>query len=313
MKLQQNKLAAAIACVLAAGGATLFASTVHAADIRIDVTGSNIPRTSIEGPAPVEVITKEQVQRTGATTLNELLSYIPTIDIYNQGEIASNSPSGSGTTTIRMRGLAETNTLVLLNGRRLPVNALYDASGAGGAVDINMIPVSAIERVEILKDGGSAIYGADAVAGVVNFITRKDYQGAEVSGRYGISSEGDAQEWGASGALGWGDYEKQGFNVMAAFDYFKRDPIYRKDREISSSVDFRRYGARDGRSGFSPYGNYVDPNTGAFLGTSVNRVRRKSSTTAPAATTSTRACSRRTTVPIAGAAWPSAICASPRT
>ena len=86
--------------------------------------------------------------------------------------------------------------LVLLNGRRLPVNALYDATGAGAAVDVNMIPLSAIERIEILKDGGSAIYGADAVAGVVNFITRKDFQGIEITGRYGISGHGDGEEQG---------------------------------------------------------------------------------------------------------------------
>ena len=132
--------------------------------------------------------------------------------------------------------------LVLLNGRRLPVNALYDATGAGAAVDVNMIPLSAIERVEILKDGGSAIYGADAVAGVVNFITRKDFQGVEVTGRYGISQEGDGEEWGGSVTAGFGNYEKDGYNVLFTLDYFKRDPIFRKDREISKSVDFRRLG-----------------------------------------------------------------------
>src|SRR6478609_5861711 len=262
MVFQRNKLAVAVGCLLGIGGILLpLAAPAQTPDIRVDVTGSNIK--------PVEIVTREEIQRTGARTVNELLRYIPSVDIYDQGEIASNSPSGSGTTTIRLRGLQETNVLVLLNGRRLPVNALYDASGAGGAVDVNMIPISAIERVEILKDGGSAIYGADAVAGVVNFITRKDFQGVEVTGRYGISQEGDGEEWGGSVTAGFGNYEKDGYNVLLTLDYFKRDPIFRKDREISKSVDFRRLGFGDGRSSFAPEGNFVDPETGQFTGQSV--------------------------------------------
>src|SRR5678816_4767804 len=190
MVFQRNKLAAAVGCLLGIGGILLpLAAPAQTPDIRVDVTGSNIKRVEGEGALPVEIVTKAEIQRTGARTVNELLRYIPSVDIYDQGEIASNSPSGSGTTTIRLRGLSETNVLVLLNGRRLPVNSIYDASGAGAAVDVNMIPISAIERVEILKDGGSAIYGADAVAGVVNFITRKDFQGVEATGRYGISQK----------------------------------------------------------------------------------------------------------------------------
>jgi len=272
MVFQRNKLAAAVGCLLGIGGILLpLAAPAQTPDIRVDVTGSNIKRVEGEGALPVEIVTREEIQRTGARTVNELLRYIPSVDIYDQGEIASNSPSGSGTTTIRMRGLAETNVLVLLNGRRLPVNALYDASGAGAAVDVNMIPISAIERVEILKDGGSAIYGADAVAGVVNFITRKDFQGVEATGRWGISQEGDGEEWGGSLTAGFGNYEKDGYNVLFTIDYLKRDPIYRKDREISKSVDFRRIdsGAPDGRSSFAPQGNYVNPDTGAFVGGSV--------------------------------------------
>ena len=270
MVFQRNKLAAAVGCLLGIGGILLpLAAPAQTPDIRVDVTGSNIKRVEGEGALPVEIVTREEIQRTGARTVNELLRYIPSVDIYDQGEIASNSPSGSGTATIRLRGLSETNVLVLLNGRRLPVNALYDSTGAGAAVDVNMIPISAIERVEILKDGGSAIYGADAVAGVVNFITRKDFQGVEVTGRYGISQEGDGEEWGGSVTAGFGNYEKDGYNVLFTLDYFKRDPIYRKDREISKSVDFRRLGFGDGRSFSAPEGNYLDPDTFDFTGQSV--------------------------------------------
>jgi iron complex outermembrane receptor protein len=104
---------------------------------------------------------------------------------------------------------------------------------------------------------------------VVNFITRKDFQGVEIQGRYGISSEGDGEEKNANLAAGFGNYDRDGYNVLFAFDYFKRDPIFRKDRDISKSVDGRRFGVGDGRSSFAPQGNYVDPDTGAYLGNSV--------------------------------------------
>lgn len=246
----------------------LWAQTAPAKPEKIEVTGSAIKRIDAEGPAPVEVITRKDIERTGATSVNELLKSLSTVDIFDQGELASNSPSGSGTANVRLRGLAETDTLVLLNGRRLPVNALYDSSGAGAAVDVNMIPLSAIERIEILKDGGSAIYGADAVAGVINFITKKSYEGAEVRAGYGQSSRRDGEELNAGLSAGFGHYDKDRFNVLIALDHFRRDPILRKDRELSRSSDFRRFGGNDGRSSFAPQGNFIDPDTGAFTGQS---------------------------------------------
>jgi len=232
---------------------------------RVEITGSAIKRINAEGPAPVEVVTRKEIARTGATSINELIRSIPSIDVFDQGELASNSPAGSGTANLRLRGLTSDNLLVLLNGRRLPVNALYDSSGAGAAVDINMIPVSAIERIEILKDGGSAIYGADAVAGVINIITKTDYMGAEGRIGYGQSSRSDGKEKQAGIVAGFGDLTKDRFNVLLGLDVFKRDPILRKDRDISKSVDFRRLGSTDGRSSFAPEGNIINPNTGGFV------------------------------------------------
>lgn len=262
--IQKKQLAVAIAATLVATGIT-YAQQPQKVE-KVEITGSAIKRVNAEGPAPIEVITREEIQRTGATTVNELLATIPSIDIFNQGELASNSPAGSGTASIRLRGLSSSNVLVLLNGRRLPINAIYDSSGAGASVDVNMIPLSAIDRIEILKDGGSAIYGADAVAGVVNFITRKDYKGLEARLGYGISSRGDGKELSVGLAGGFGSLATDRYNVFLGLDYFKRDPIFRKDRDISSSVDFRRFGGPDRRSSFSPTGNIIDPNTGAFVG-----------------------------------------------
>ncbi|MDX2220558.1 MAG: TonB-dependent receptor [Burkholderiales bacterium] len=240
---------------------------------RIEVTGSAIKRVDAEGPAPIEIITREDIRRSGASTINELIKSIPVIDTNDQGELASNSPGGSGTARVALRGLGSTQTLVLVNGRRMPVNPLSDTSGAGHAFDINQIPVSAIERVEILKDGGSAIYGADAVAGVINFILRKDFRGYEAKASYGESSRGDGAEKQFGFTAGWGDISRDRYNILAAVDVFKRDPIFRKDRDISSTSDYRRFGPiagfnLDGRSVFAPQGNILTPQ-GTLAGTTV--------------------------------------------
>jgi iron complex outermembrane recepter protein len=238
---------------------------------RVEITGSAIKRTNQEGAVPVEVITRRDIQRTGATTVAELIKNVASMDIDDQGEQNGNSPSGSGSSNVQMRGLSERNVLVLLNGRRLPVNALHDGSGAGAAVDVNSIPISALERIEILKDGGSAIYGADAVAGVINFITRKNYNGIEATLQYGISGQSDGQEVPVRLIAGFGDYDKDRFNFFGSFDLFKRDAIKRADREITKSADWRgRYDVGvDGRSTFAPQGNIVNANTGALLGGSL--------------------------------------------
>ena len=227
---------------------------------RVEITGSAIKRVQAEGPAPVEIYTRKDIDRTGATTISELVKNIASLDIDDQGELTSNSPTGSGSANLQIRGLSERNLLVLLNGRRLPVAALQDGSGAGAAVDINNIPLSAIDRIEVLKDGGSAIYGADAVAGVINFITKKNYTGFDVKLSYGQSSRSDAKERSGGLVFGLGDYDTTGFNVLAALDVFKRDPLLRSARDITRSADWRRFDSGkgfDGRSSFSPVGNIV--------------------------------------------------------
>lgn len=257
------------AAALALGGAAVLAPATASAQEtqRVVITGSSIKRIDAEGPAPVEVYTRRDIQRTGATTIAELVKNIAAIDIDDQGELTANSPTGSGASNVQVRGLSERNVLVLLNGRRLPINALTDGSGAGAAVDVNNIPISALERVEILKDGGSAIYGSDAVAGVMNFITRKNYTGLEVRAGFGKSSRKDGDEKTAGIVGGFGDYDQSGFNVLAALDVFKRDPILRADREISRSADWRRFDGRtDGRSGFHPNGNILNDTGTAAIG-----------------------------------------------
>ncbi|MFZ6744057.1 TonB-dependent receptor [Undibacterium sp. JH2W] len=268
--MQEKIIACSVRLMFIGGvamGSGLFAHSALAQEAKteaekvqkVTVTGSAIKRVDTETAAPIEIYSKKDIERTGATTVSELIKNLASLDVNDSGEQTANSPVGSGVTNVKMRGLSERNVLILLNGRRLPANALADGTGAGAAVDVGSIPLSALERVEILKDGGSAIYGADAVAGVMNFITKKNYQGAEGKVGYGKSSRSDGQEKTASLVFGFGDYEQSGFNVLASLDVIKRDPIMRNAREISRSADFRRFfGGTDNRSQYSPYGNIKD-------------------------------------------------------
>ena len=168
---------------------------------RITITGSNIRRTDQETVAPVEIITREQIERTGRPTVADVLKTIPANIGGSFGESFSNS-FAAGAAGISLRGLGQKSTLVLLNGRRV--------TGYGFAqniqetfVDLNAIPASAVDRIEILKDGASAIYGSDAIAGVVNIILRRDFKGIEVAGDVGFF-EG-AQDYRANVIAGFGD------------------------------------------------------------------------------------------------------------
>ena len=230
---------------LAVVGTTAYAQTPPAQQQqleRITITGSNIRRTDQESVAPVEIITREQIERTGRPTVADVLKTIPA----NTGGSFSESFSNSfapGAAGISLRGLGQKSTLVLLNGRRV--------AGYGFAqniqdtfVDLNAIPTSAVERIEILKDGASAIYGSDAIAGVVNIILRRDYKGIEASGDVGYF-EG-ANDYRASIIAGFGDLGSQKFNVFGMLDYYKRDEILLSDTKFAEDRDYR--GEEGGRN-----------------------------------------------------------------
>ncbi|UOF14951.1 TonB-dependent receptor [Lysobacter capsici] len=179
----------------------------------VQVTGSHIKRLQLSGVGPVTVLDAEAIQRSGATSVDTLLQRLPA----SAGFAGSQSnaywaENGYGTSQVNLRGLGINRTLVLLNGRRV-VNG---GTGANSSVDLNMIPVALIERIEVLKDGASAIYGADAVAGVVNIITKKKYDGAEVAVRYGQTFENDGDD--AAFDLVWGTHSDRG-SLMAGLSY----------------------------------------------------------------------------------------------
>ncbi|HEX7841642.1 MAG TPA: TonB-dependent receptor, partial [Kofleriaceae bacterium] len=199
----------------------------------ISVTGSTVERERFTGRAPVSVVTRADLAASGRATLGDILQALPVQG--NAGNAQVNA-GGDGTTRINLRGLGAPRTLVLLNGRRI-VNG---GPGADAAVDLNAIPLPAIERVEILKDGASAIYGADAVGGVVNLITRPQYDGTDVSLLTSTSQRGDGTEYDASFVTGFTTNDKRTYLVVSG-GYQRHEPVFAGDRAFSTfqnSYDF---------------------------------------------------------------------------
>ena len=189
------------------------------------VTGSLIPSAETAQPTPVDIISIEQVEKVGAQNLYQLVRTLP--GAYGPGNFGdSRGNGGNGTAGIGIRGLNK-GTLVLINGRRVaPEN-----HGIGsGNVDLNLIPLAAIERVDILKDGASAIYGADAQAGVVNIILKKDFKGAEYFASYGNTTETDVGQQNYSFVTGGGTDRS---SYMIGGSYYKENALFSKDRERS--------------------------------------------------------------------------------
>jgi len=238
--LKKTKLCASLtlACggVLLSAGGVAFAQTAPAVQQldRVEVTGSNIRRINSETASPVQTVTREDIEKSGRTSVAELLQ---TLSVDNQGSVPTNFGAGfaSGASGISLRGLGAASTLVLINGRRIAPYGLAD-DGQKVFADLNLIPLEAVDRVEILKDGGSAIYGSDAIAGVVNVILRKNFQGVVSNVSYGQSRYRDGKEMRGAITAGFGDFDAQGFNVLLNLEARKKDPIWYRDRDGRGTV-----------------------------------------------------------------------------
>ena len=220
--------------MLAFGGVLAMASlpTLAQDAQRVEITGSSIKRIDSEAALPVTVVTRQQIEQSGATSAAELLERLSASNGQGYSQtLAIGDSARPGFSGASLRGLGSNTTLVLLNGRRLAVYALD-----GGAVDLNSIALGAIERVEILRDGASAVYGTDAIAGVINFITRKDFRGGEVSvsvKRPQASGGGGTDS--ASASFGFGDLSKDRFNVFGNLTYDKWEPLHAIDRDFAKT------------------------------------------------------------------------------
>ena len=196
---------------------------------RVEVTGTNIKRTDTETASPVQIISKQEIEQSGKGTVAE---YLQTLTSDGQGSVPftyGRGFSGATSSGISLRGLGANATLVLINGRRAAPAVLAD-DAQRSYTDLNQIPLEAVERVEVLKDGASSIYGSDAVAGVVNIILKKSFVGTVAKVTYGVSQKGDGNEPRAALTHGFGDLSKDGFNVLLNAEVGKKEPIYYRDR-----------------------------------------------------------------------------------
>lgn len=223
---------------------------------RVEVTGSNIKRTDTETAAPVTVITREEMQRSGATTLADVVNKLTV----SQGGLSGVEFSGftPGAATVALRGLGAGATLVLVNGRRI---APYGITGFQETFSsINSIPISAVERIDILKDGASAIYGSEAIAGVVNIILRNDYNGAEVGAQYRQSQGGVLQVGRLNFGYGFGDLASDKFQAFINYEHTEQEDAKVSENRFYPSRDLRAFlndPSQDFRSSYSVPGNIV--------------------------------------------------------
>lgn len=203
----------------------------------VQVTGSNIKRTDTETANPVQVISHEQIAESGKLTVADLLRSI-SANTGNSTNETSNNGWSSGAAGIGLRGLSTKNTLILLNGRRLASYGFPNGGLSDTFVNLNALPLVAVERIEVLKDGASAVYGSDAVAGVVNIITRSGFEGAEFGGSVGRSGEGDMDTQTAKFVGGIGDLDSDGYNILVSLEGFNRDRLDHNQRSLTASGDF---------------------------------------------------------------------------
>jgi iron complex outermembrane receptor protein len=187
---------------------------------RVEVTGSSIKRLAAEDALPVTTIKAEELEKQGLTTLADVMMALP------QSVSLQPSNAGSGT-NINLRGLGVNRTLVLLNGRRLANEAIAD-----GYANLDTIPISALARVEILRDGASSIYGSDAIGGVVNFITKREVQGGSATVQY-VQPErsGGGDEQRVTLTFGKGSLDADGWNIYGTADFHQRGRLLLSDRE----------------------------------------------------------------------------------
>jgi iron complex outermembrane recepter protein len=211
------KLAQALSLIFVAG--TAWGQQAVPGE-RIEITGSNIRRIQAEGALPLKIISRQEIERAGITSAEQLIMQLASNsngldNLASNSDVVSGATRGNnGATSANLRGQGANATLILLNGRRIAAHGLN-----GGVVDLNQIPLAAIERVEILKDGASAIYGTDAVGGVINFILRKDFTGVNLQAFMDKTQDGGGDIFRASVTAGFGDINRDGFNVMGSLTH----------------------------------------------------------------------------------------------
>jgi len=229
---------------------------------RVEVTGTRIKRTDFEGPAPVQVIDREEIERSGHIRVGDLLQELTSSGSAINTAFNAPDQGGDGSVRVSLRNLEPERTLVLVNGRRW-VKATTQA-GVANSADLSTIPAAAVQRIEVLTGGASSVYGSDAIAGVINIITRTDFTGTSASAQYGQTSESDGEEEAYSFTIGRGNGQS---NLLFNISYTKQEEIMAADRAISRVPKFGadEFGGAISRgSSATPEGRFIfiDPNTG---------------------------------------------------
>jgi len=277
---QKKAVAQAVSLAIAyvAFGLPAMAQDTQGSIQRVEVTGSSIKRATAETASPIQVISREDIAKSGKATVAE---YLQTLTADGAGSLPTGFGNGfaAGSTAISLRGLGATSTLVLLNGRRMAPFARAD-DGQKSFTDLSTVPMEAVERIEVLKDGASSTYGADAIAGVVNIILRKDFTGLAFKAEAGESRYHDAEQGKASITWGKGRLDEDGYNWMVNAEVYGNHEVMNKDRSDRKWIgagDIRPWGyAANGQfaSGYitpgtataSPAGAIRDPKTGNYVG-----------------------------------------------
>lgn len=235
---QPTRIALAIALACACATAAQAQDKTVTLD-RIQVTGSHIRKAEMEGQVPVLNIGREQIENSGLVSIGDFLQRLTSSGKalntqFNTSGNAGAPPDGggigAGSTQIDLRHLGSKRVLVLVDGKRWVYES--SASGVGGAADLNTIPLSIVERIEVLGDGASAVYGSDAIAGVVNVVTRRDFEGAEIVGSYGRFEDGDGETSRAEMTFGGGD---ERFRGVFSASFQEQKAVSSGDREISAT------------------------------------------------------------------------------
>lgn len=264
MRLDANKLSSAVRIALSFGAAsaavTVGSAYAQTANNNTDqksqsletivVTGSNIRRVDIETANPVVTIDRAQIQASGKVNIGDLVQDLPSIAGNAMNPNVNNG--GGGFAGVSLRGLGSNRTLLLLNGHRIPFQLQ----------DLNLLPVAIVERIEVLNDGASAVYGSDAIAGVVNIITRTSYQGAEFGADYGQSDKDDGTRKAVHAVFG--QTTEKG-SIVFGIQYDKQDPVSAANRDFSKNAQYIYNTAVNTHAGSSrtPGGRYFIPGTSA--------------------------------------------------
>lgn len=251
-----STLAYMVGVAATAASSSSLATDASPAMERVQVTGSHIRRTHNEDATPLQILSADDIARSGKVTLTDVLRDL-TVNTGNSYDEQFTSSFSAGSASIALRGLSPKNTLVLVNGQRVS-NYGFALATQDTFVDLNALPLSAVERVEVLKDGASAAYGSDAIAGVVNIILRRDYQGAQVSASAGSSTESGLNQYAAGLLAGVGSLNNDGYNLVLSLDLLERDELNASERKLTQDGDFRDQAGGRLAGWATQGGNYLD-------------------------------------------------------